>query len=493
MKKLFISIIVTLIVAGCGGGSGNNPKVESIKPINIPIKKEYKSYNIGDIHVKSNNDRTIVIWKEYKEEKGCSNSLDCSYSALYRADKLNASWELPTKEQDAIKSWNHASSSTLNSSDLALYSDSKAIILTTEIVGKIVNGNIKFSSRVAMFLYKNGSWKPDNFIDAYGSLSILPKVSMDKNGNGLAIWIAGAGDFKDLKLYSGSYINEHWYIPTNLNDNIGAVNGADVYPYFLSLSFKNGSGFATWIQKESSNSNKYNIYGGDFVVGNNPMWIMPNNNKYLSLNTSGFNEDFESTMDTNGNRVLVWANYYNSKKTHIYTSGHCNGAWHKPLNINDFIDTNTAQQQSPILGGIVSTDMNDNGFTIIAWSQKTANHRAIYTVRYDASSCVATISDNTKTISPDTGSDAVFPKVLVNNSGQVALAWMQKYQGKNRLYIAKYSNNSWQKPKAGDYIGTEEVENYDMALNDNGIITIVWSEKVDDSHSYLYKKEITIE
>lgn len=259
--------------------------------------------------------------------------------------------------------------SPLNSSDLALYSDSKAIILTTEIVGKTVNGNIKFISRVAMFLYKNGSWKPDNFIDAYGSLSILPKVSMDKNGNGLAIWIAGAGDFKDLKLYSGSYINEHWYIPTNLNDNIGAVNGADVYPYFLSLSFKNGSGFSTWIQKESSNSNKYNIYGGDFVVGNNPMWIMPNNNKYLSLNTSGFNEDFESAMDTNGNRVLVWANYdYTSQKTHIYTSGHCNGAWHKPLNINDFIDTNTAQQQNLQLGGIVSTDMNDNGFTIIAWS-----------------------------------------------------------------------------------------------------------------------------
>lgn len=83
--------------------------------------------------------------------------------------------------------------------------------------------------------------------------------------------------------------------------------------------------------------------------------------------------------------------------------------------------------------------------------------------------------------------------MLVNNSGQVALAWIQKYQGKNRLYIAKYSNDSWQKPKAGDYIGTKEVENYDMALNDNGIITIVWSEKVDDSHSYLYKKEITIE
>ena len=501
MKKLIISTIVTLIVAGCGGGGGNNPpKTEGIKPINIPINKEYKSYMIADIHVKSNNDRSIIIWKEYKEEKGCSNnSLDCLHSALYRADKLNGNWELPKKEQDAMKSWEHVSMLSyfitgLNSSDVALYSNDTAIILTTEIMAKVVNGNIKTNSRVAMFLYKNGSWKPDNFIDAYGSLSILPKVAMDKNGNGLAIWAAGAGDFKDLKLYSGSYINGHWYIPTNLNDNIGAVNGGEIYPYLTSISFKNGSGFTTWMQKESNNSSKYNIYGGDFIVGNNPMWIMPNNNKYLSLSSGGFTEDCKSSMDTNGNKVLVWANYdYNSKKAHIYTSEYCNGAWHKPSNMNDFIDVNTVQQQSPLLGGIVSTYMNDNGFTIIAWSQQTTNKRVIYTVRYDASSCVTTISDNTKAISPDTGTDALFPKVVVNNSGQAALAWIQKYKGKNRLYIATYNHDSWQKPKADDYIGMQEVLSYDIAINDNGKITIAWSETVDSSHSYLYKKEIDIE
>lgn len=492
MKKLLISTITTIMVVGCGGGGGSNtPKSVEIKPISLPINKDYKSYKIKDIHIKSNNDRTIILWKEYKEEKGCSNSIDCTYSALYMADKLNGNWSLPSKEQDAIKSWDHVSELLFDTSDVALQSDNKAIVVTTEFTVK----NSKVHSRVGMFLYKDGSWKPENYIDPSGSLSISPKAAMNSNGDGLVIWSAANENSTpyNFNLYYASYINNSWSIPPTLNHKIGAANGGDInYFYPKSLTFKNGKAFATWVQRQtSSGSSSYHIYGADFDINNNPMWTMPTNSDYLEKDI-GFTESFASASDNQGDKVLVWGNWDSiSKKVDIYTSKYCNNLWHKPADKNDYINTNSAQEPSPTYGGRVTADMNNNGFAIIAWSQQTSNHKVIYSLRYNGSSCVATTSDNTKALSPDTGEDALYPKVAVNNSGQAALAWIQKYQGKNRIYIAKFDNDTWQKPKASDYIGSN-VDSFDIALNDNGKITIAWSEKADDSHSYLYKKEIDL-
>lgn len=490
MRKIIISTVTTLLIVGCGGGDGNDtPKIEGPNYINLPIKKEYKSYAIRDINVKSNNKRTIIIWKEYKEEKGCNNSIDCSYSALYKADKLNGSWILPSKEQDAIKSWDHVNMYFFTGSDVALQSDQKAIIVTTEITTK----NSKNYSRVGMFLYKDGSWKPENYIDPYGSLSFMPKVAMDNSGNGLVVWIAtdASNSQYHLNLYHASYINDSWSIPQNLNKKSGATNGGGVnYFYPISLTFKNGKGFVTWSQQENSNgSSNYHIYGGEFNINNIPKWTMPSNSNYLE-NNIGFTEGFVSTSDKQGNKLLAWGNWdQNSKKVNFYTSKKCGAIWHKPSDANDYINSSSQQEQTPSYIGRVSTDMNSNGFAIVAWSQQTNSKKAIYTTRFYTNPCATVTSDNTKVISPNTGEDALFPKVVINNSGKAALAWIQKYNGKERLYLAKYTNDSWQKPNASDYIGAN-VDSFDIAINDNGIVTIVWSEKEDESHSYLYKKEI---
>jgi len=489
MKKLILAIVAIFALVGCGGGGGSNPgNLQELLPLNA------KNGVVYALSLKSNNKRTLIAWREYESPfKNCANA-KCTKSYLYIADKLNGKWNLPSqnnylRELERFTLYGFFTLYNSNMLDIAIVNDSYAAVLTD---GIHVNsaGNTAYS-RILLTEYKNSEWKPGNYIDTAetNTIAILPKISIDKNSNATLLYAKYNTSNSSNKLYYGTYKNGNWSLPSQ---NISA-NGQDI-SLVPSINVKNNEAFLVWSEKENSNSNApYHIYGANYFYNSNPPgWYKANSSNPLENSSLPISKTtkLETKIDKDGNKIVVWGGFDSNNVYHLYHSCFFNNSWiasHNP------IDSDNADDSSGVWYiDRFNIDANENGFGIATWAQYKNNTFSIYTTRYSIDNCSFVSSDSTSKFNLGTG-NAIYPQVAVNSSGKAALIWTEHYNGKDRLYLAKYYNDSWHKPQLSEYIsGSQDVILSRVAINDSGLITVAWVEKVDDDHTNLYKKEISI-
>ena len=126
--------------------------------------------------------------------------------------------------------------------------------------------------------------------------------------------------------------------------------------------------------------------------------------------------------------------------------------------------------------------INDNGKAVIAWSQ--VDSTTFYRVRYRTYTPSSNLLSSVKLIESLDNTSASNVHSAINNSGDMVVSWMQKYNGFYSIYANYYSSsdNSWS--------GEELLENMDnyayypiSGLSENGDAVVSWHQK-DSSNKY---------
>jgi hypothetical protein len=301
-------------------------------------------------------------------------------------------------------------------------------------------------------------------------------------------------------VYKALYEDGTWKTPSSNDQFFDIKNGGNVSMY-TTANYRNHRAFITWQQKEnsSSSSDAKLLYGASYhhnILLS--LWNYPKKDEYLNGTMPSYLKQI-SQIDDNNNKLIVWQSIDSNGIIHIYKATYCatNNIWHTPHSEQDFIDTAYLPLSGYSLLKQLDMAMNRNGFAIIAWHQTDSNQNNIYAMRYYLDGCTGMLSDNTKPINTVSGDDVAMPQVAVNDNGEAALIWTQSYRDKLRLYLATYqSDGTWHRPDIADYISSDDgnVSQYvkDVAINNAGVITVVWAESEDENHSKLYQKEITL-
>lgn len=487
----------TLAITGCGGGGGSSSSQPGTSSENLSANKILSSgeHQILAAKIRSNSMKTLVAWKTL-------TSTDYSY--LYKAEKEDGVWHYPSGSNDYLERYKDAFP-FLSWFDTEIHISMNGTgnaIIVNNMIRKLKNTN-SLVSRISVTQYKDHEWKPGFFIDPYGGQAVFPSVAMDQNNNAIITWTGSADnntlDFNNVNPYKAMYINGIWNVPVDNNDHIGLDGGGKV-GFFTTVNYRNNNAFITWFQQEdNTTSAPMRLYESDYSHGTFSFWIKPKKDESLSKNVMlhmPFSLPVKTAMDDQGNKLIVWLASDMNEIMHLYTAEYCNNMWHTPHSQQDHIDN--TYTKAPITGDFPLTDIaaNGNGFSIVTWSQYDNDGKHIYARRYYLDNCTSVLSDSDTALNHGTDGKSDSPHVAVNNNNEGALIWVQEYQNKKRLYLATYENDNWHIPAPSQYIGGKDHNvseiGLDIAINDNGEITTVWTEYSDSNHSTLYMKELQL-
>jgi len=512
-RNIYVTVAFSsiFILNNCGGGGSTHSGAISNTTKSRTLLSSGKRKIVG-AKVISNNDRTLIVWKEF-------STLSASMLAdtyLYKAEKYNGTWIYPQNDTDYIdKNRNvpliyELEYGPYTNFDAAIYADTDAIIVNSDLEN--IKNTSGYIGRITVTQYKDGEWKPSFFIDPYGGIATYPNVAMDQYSNAVVTWKGNADQSwkvnskVNLHMYRAMYLDGVWHPPAD-NQSYFGIQGGGRVGSFSTVNYRNNSAFITWTQAETNSSlAQSHLYGATYTHNSIlSLWQMPSKNEYLDTNMhihTTFSE--RSAIDDNGNKLVAWFSMDN-KVLHVYTAQQCNGTWHTPLSgSNNYIDE--ASIPFEIKNHFFShydihIDMalNANGFGMVVWPQIDSDRTHIYTMRFYVDSCTYISSDNTTPINQGMTGLAGAPKVAVNDNGEAALIWIQEYENKRRLYLATYKDDAWNIPDQTAYIGGDEhnlsvLSTTDVSINNNGLITAIWVEEdADKNYSHLFKKEIQLQ
>jgi hypothetical protein len=242
---------------------------------------------------------------------------------------------------------------------------------------------------------------------------------MDNNGNALIVWYQSDG--LRNQIFKSEYRGGSWTHPAGLSDNI-SPDGQDAYDPSAAID-DNGNALIVWYQSDGSDNQ---VFISEYRNGS---WDHPDS---LSDNISpDGNHAFrpEVAMDNNGNALIVWYQWDNSKYQ-VFMSEYRGGAWDHPADLSDNISPNGEDGFDPKLA------MDNNGNALIVWYQSDGLRNQIFKSEYRGGSWThpAGLSDN---ISPD-GQDAYDPSTAIDDNGNALVVWYQSDGTDNQIFMSEY-------------------------------------------------------
>lgn len=194
-------------------------------------------------------------------------------------------------------------------------------------------------------------------------------------------------------------------------------------------------------------------------------------------------------MNASGDTIISWSQVdTNTGKSQIYVAFYTNGSWLVPQFFSEHVSQDGSDATYP------SVSIANDRVAIVVWSQKDGSTDCvgapclqIYKAEYRDGVWYKplTLADH---ISPS-GTDAQFPKVVMNNVGDILVSWYQEKDGAKRIYKAEY-HGTWVYPSLSDYISPNGDNVYfpRIAMADNGDAIIVWGQS-DGTYEQLFKAE----
>jgi len=345
-----------------------------------------------------------------------------------------------------------------------------------------------FSSAISGFSYTAG-----NALSAQTALTAQslaggflgsPGDSVQLAGN-VALTVADDGkvvfqiDGEDYRLESKQW---YWDHPDDLSDFINP-DGAEVGSIQVAMS-NNGDAIIVWQQ---SNGSTLQVYKSEYRNG---FWTHPTSlNDTISFN--GFRaRSPHVAMNNSGETVIVWSQHDGSVGR-IFKSEYRNGSWSHPSSFNDHINIINSTVFNPQVA------IDDNGRTIIVWSQIYDSWRGIFMSEY-RQGILNYVWDHpsslTDYISLEFNKDAFSPHVEISNNGEAIIAWSKQadtLHNFDQVFISEYLHgpisSEWFHPSShSEFIGFGggHATDLELAMNDNGDTIIAWAEFGDDLLAY---------
>ncbi len=189
-------------------------------------------------------------------------------------------------------------------------------------------------------------------------------------------------------------------------------------------------------------------------------------------------------INDNGDAIIVWVQH-DGANYRIYKSERNNWIWTHPVGLDDSISPAGTDANYPRVA------MNTSGDAVIVWEQSDGANWQIFKSerRYGMWVNPLSIGDN---ISPNF-EDAYYPQTAMNDSGQAIITWEQRDGFRYQIFMSVFSNGAWVHP-AGltDNISPDAGNAYypQVALNDSGNAVITWEQELDSGIVRIYKSEL---
>jgi hypothetical protein len=228
--------------------------------------------------------------------------------------------------------------------------------------------------------------------------ALYPRVAMDANGNGIAVWLQSDGTHYNAM--ANRYVaGTGWGTAALLEtDNTGNAS----YPNIAMDA--NGNAISVWAQSDGTH---YNVWSNRYVAGTG--W---GNAALLENDNSGDADPGLVVMDSNGNAMVAW-HQFDGNNYNIWSRRYIAGTGWGAVAL---IATNTAGDTS-----IPSIAMNASGNAVAVWHQSDGTRTNIWANRF----AVGTGWGTASLIETDDTGDAIYPSVVMDASGNAVATWLQ--------------------------------------------------------------------
>ena len=434
VKKIFIIALSSALLIGCGGGgSSNNKAPKKWKGAELLENKNYYA-DSAQIVLNKNGDGA-VIWRQ-KDSNGYKNIYAKRYIAGSGWGNISL---LETKNSDA--EYPHISIND-NGEIAAIWAQKKS------------SGGYDI---YANYFTPGNGWSGAILLETANGNAIQPTISIDNNGNAIALWrqYDSSGAFR---IYSSRYTaNSGWSNASLLQTGTG--NAGDPQIAFDN----NGNAIALWFQKDSSGYDS--IYANRYSI--NSGW-----SGAAVIETKNSNAHFPHlAFDKYGNAIALWQQKDSSGNYSIYANRY---------SISSGWDTPTLLETNNNSANYSKITVDENGNAIAIWYQKdNSGVYSIYANRYTPNSgwSGATLLENGN-------KDAFFPSIALDSQGNAIAVWEQKdSSGVYSIYANRYTPNSGWSGAILLENGNKDAFFPNIALDGNGNAIAVWFQK-DNSNIY---------
>lgn len=311
------------------------------------------------------------------------------------------------------------------------------------------------------------------------------KMSGNKSGDLIVAWTQVDADDGDMvrNLYVATYIDGTWTKPTLASENINPSSGVSTSydaAYEISVEMNEDSdAMVVWRQKDTNGDSQ--IFVSHFKDGS---WTHPtDSDDNLSPDTTGATKPSLAFSD-NGNAVVAWVQNDSSSDKQVYISEYKSGSWTNPSGLNDFINPtgSAAANYAP------SVDMNDDGNAVVTYVQENSSGDSELFVSLLMNGTWSHPATNDDYISPQGGNNVRENIAKINNSNEILIAYIKRYNGEQEVYYSEYDGSTWSHPTdMDDFISfSDSVSVFDIALNDDGDAMIIWNQTSSSGNYNLF-------
>lgn len=367
-----------------------------IQPSNLSDNSSPDGYSSGPPSVAINNDGTaIIVWPQ---------DVGGIYQ-IFRSEFRNGTWLDPIN----IASGFSPPGTNAHSPKVVLNDNDEALVVWIQSDGS--------KDQVFLSEFREGSWTDpstlQNNIIPDGQEVHTVDVTLNDNGDSVIVW-AEDNDSSISQIYRAERRAGVWHFPSDLSESI-STTPTNALGCQVALN-EEGEAVVIWVQSGE-------LFHIEYFNGS---WTEP-----LSIPDSSPAYRPRIALNDNGHAVAVWQKLSYPTPS-IYRSEYESGAWTAPEPLLDYLVNDSFPQVA----------LSNNGDAVIVWEQvnsenyvPTQKYKIFKSeLRNGAWRDPVDLADN---ISPN-GENAVRPQVTMNENGDTIIVWSQYVGGKSQVAKSEY-------------------------------------------------------
>ena len=400
--------------------------------------------------------------------------------------------------------------------DTVTLTPKKPLSLLTHYTATLTNDNLDLAGNALAetswdFQTRDGIWQGVNNVESNGGSALSPQITMDAEGNAIAIWTQNVNRYRDVWVSHYSATTESW----GEEIFIGAPTKNAHTPHVAMNA--SGDAFAIWMQEDIGGDNSIwvnhfsNGHWGDAIRIEDS--VEDARDPHISINTTGnamavwrqkdgvnmniyarFFSDNQwgeiillehghagnafrprVSLSENNAAIVVWVQKDNTDHLSIYTN-RFNGE-HWMLFDAQLLEHNEGDAFSPE----IATDSNGNA--LVVWHQSSGMYLKIHANYYDAS----LDSWNVEKKLENSDNHALMPQVSFDASGNAIVVWQQFDGRDSSIYMNRFTSSGWGRRLPVEF-STGAASSPQISVDASGNAIAVWHHFVDDTFYTVYSR-----
>jgi hypothetical protein len=314
-------------------------------------------------------------------------------------------------------------------------------------------------------------------VSASASPQFTPAVTLDAQGNALAIWITnGPSGSLGNELWSSRYVpGSGWSAPVQVDTGNGSASMTGLTPQLVGNS--SGQALAVWVQwvATGDDAGNYALWGRVYSPASG--WGAATQ---IAPSLDGLALSFSAGMDAQGNALVAWPQSTSSGGSQIAVTRYVAGQWAGATAVQPGSGVVTG---SPVYNLYPQITVTASGAAALAWQQTDLTNSALWAASYSPTGGWSNI---TQVVADTPGThDSGVPAIGLDGSGDITLAWGELDTNstgaasasiQTRRYVA--AGAGWQSVQT---VGTPVSETDVLvpapvlAVNEAGVAALAWS------------------